>query len=192
MIALLEGSVAHKEEGRLILQVGAVGVWVFVPRQLAEQAKIGQTLALHTHLVVREDSLSLYGFATAEERDLFVLLLGVNGVGPRLALSVISTLSPSALRRAVFQEQPEIIGRVPGVGKRTAQKILLHLQGRIAPQEDLAAVADLAEVDTEVLDALVALGYSVVEAQSAIQSIPKDAPQDVEERLRLALQHFSK
>ncbi len=192
MIALLEGSVAHKEEGRLILQVGAVGVWVFVPRQLAEQAKIGQTLALHTYLVVREDSLSLYGFATAEERDLFVLLLGVNGVGPRLALSVISTLSPSALRRAVFQEQPEIIGRVPGVGKRTAQKILLHLQGRIAPQEDLAAVADLAEVDTEVLDALVALGYSVVEAQSAIQSIPKDAPQDVEERLRLALQHFSK
>ncbi len=192
MIALLEGSVAHKEEGRLILQVGAVGVWVFVPRQLAEQAKIGQTLALHTHLVVREDTLSLYGFATAEERDLFVLLLGVNGVGPRLALSVISTLSPSALRRAVFQEQPEIIGRVPGVGKRTAQKILLHLQGRIAPQEDLAAVADLAEVDTEVLDALVALGYSVVEAQSAIQSIPKDAPQDVEERLRLALQHFSK
>ena len=192
MIALLEGSVAHKEEGRLILQVGAVGVWVFVPRQLAEQAKIGQTLALHTHLVVREDSLSLYGFATAEERDLFVLLLGVNGVGPRLALSVISTLSPSALRRAVFQEQPEIIGRVPGVGKRTAQKILLHLQGRIAPQEDLAAVADLAEVDTEVLDALVALGYSVVEAQSAIQSIPKDAPQDVEERLRLALQYFSK
>ncbi len=192
MIALLEGSVAHKEEGRLILQVGAVGVWVFVPRQLAEQAKIGQALALYTHLVVREDSLSLYGFATAEERDLFVLLLGVNGVGPRLALSVISTLSPSALRRAVFQEQPEIIGRVPGVGKRTAQKILLHLQGRIAPQEDLAAVADLAEVDTEVLDALVALGYSVVEAQSAIQSIPKDAPQDVEERLRLALQHFSK
>ncbi len=183
---------AHKEEGRLILQVGAVGVWVFVPRQLAEQAKIGQVLALHTHLVVREDSLSLYGFATAEERDLFVLLLGVNGVGPRLALSVISTLSPSALRRAVFQEQPEIIGRVPGVGKRTAQKILLHLQGRIAPQEDLAAVADLAEVDTEVLDALVALGYSVVEAQSAIQSIPKDAPQNVEERLRLALQYFSK
>jgi len=193
MIALLEGSVAHKEEGRLILQVGAVGVWVFVPRQLAEQAKIGQALALHTHLVVREDSLSLYGFATAEERDLFVLLLGVNGVGPRLALSVISTLSPSALRRAVFQEQPEIIGRVPGVGKRTAQKILLHLQGRITPQEDLVdAVADLAEVDTEVLDALVALGYSVVEAQSALQSIPKDAPQDVEERLRLALQYFSK
>jgi len=184
--------VAHKEEGLLILLVGAVGVWVFVPRQLAEQAKIGQALALHTHLVVREDSLSLYGFATAEERDLFVLLLGVNGVGPRLALSVISTLSPSALRRAVFQEQPEIIGRVPGVGKRTAQKILLHLQGRITPQEDLAAVADLAEVDAEVLDALIALGYSVIEAQNAIQSIPKDAPQDVEERLRLALQYFSK
>ena len=192
MIATLEGIVAGRQDDRLTLQMGAVGVWVFVPRPLAERAVQGQPLRLHTHLVVREDALALYGFETPEARDLFTLLLGVNGVGPRLALVILSSLSVAAIRRAVQQEQAEIFQRVPGVGKKTAQKIVLHLHGRLKPEDALAAVADMTDVDSEVLEALTALGYSVVEAQTAIQSLPHDAPQDVETRLRLALQHFSR
>jgi len=171
---------------------GPVGLWVSVPRPQWEQATVGEIWAGHTHLVVREDALTLYGFATAEERDLFVTLLSVSGVGPRLALSILSALTPAAIRRAVFQEQPEVLHRVPGVGRKTAQKILLHLQDTLQPEETLGEVAALAEVDAAVLDALVALGYSVVEAQAALQSLPKDAPPDVEERLRLALRYFSR
>ena len=192
MIASLEGLVVHRAENRLTVQVGPVGLWVWVPRALAEQASTGKSVALHTYLVVREDALTLYGFDTAEARDLFVLLLGVNGVGPRLALAVLSALSPAALRRAVFQEQPDIFQRVPGVGKKTAQKIVLHLQDRLTPEETLTSVAAMPDTDTEVLEALTALGYSVVEAQAAIQSLPSDAPHDVETRLRLALQYFSR
>ena len=192
MIAFLEGTLASRHEDRLTVQLGAVGLWVFVPRPLADRLTVGQAVALHTHLVVREDALTLYGFDTAEARDLFVLLLGVNGVGPRLALSILSALTPATLRRAVFQEQADVFQRVPGVGKKTAQKIVLHLQDRLRPEDTLTAVAAMPDADSEVLEALIALGYSVVEAQTAIQALPSDAPPDVETRLRLALQSLSR
>ncbi len=192
MIAFLEGTLASRHEDRLTVQMGAVGLWVFVPRPLADRLTVGQPVALHTHLVVREDALTLYGFETAEARDLFILLLGVNGVGPRLALAILSALTPAALRRAVFQEQADVFQRVPGVGKKTAQKIVLHLQDRLRPEDTLTAVAAMPDVDSEVLEALIALGYSVVEAQTAIQALPSNAPSDVETRLRLALQSLSR
>jgi len=117
-------------------------------------------------------------------------LLGASGVGPRTALSIISVLSVETIRRAVLSEQPEVLARVPGVGKKTAMKILLHLQGKVGGGGALEG-APLSDVDGEVMDALTTLGYSVVEAQTAIQSIPKATPSDVEERLRAALQYFS-
>src|SRR5262249_33274983 len=143
------------------------------------------------HLVVREDALNLYGFETQADRELFDMLLGVDGVGPRLGLAVLSTLSIDAVQRAVFAEEADILSRVPGVGKKTAQKIILYLHDRLKPADALAKVAALSDKDGEVLAALTALGYSVIEAQTAIQSIPKDAPDDVEERLRLSLQYFT-
>jgi len=103
---------------------------------------------------------------------------------------MLSVLSVDAIRRAVLSEQSEVFARVPGVGKKTAQKILLHLQGKISG-EGLADVAGMGDADAEVLEALTSLGYSVVEAQAALQSIPRDAVKDVEERLRLALQYFN-
>jgi len=115
----------------------------------------------------------------------------VDGVGPRVALSVLSNTTLEAIQRAVFNEDPNLLGRVPGVGKKTAQKIVLYLHDRLKPTDMLEKVASMSDADSEVLAALTALGYSVVEAQSAIQSIPKDAPDDVEERLRQALQQFS-
>jgi Holliday junction DNA helicase RuvA len=147
--------------------------------------------AFHTYLVVREDNLALYGFETAEERDLFVHLIGVAGVGPKTALASLSTLTPEAVRRAIAGDQPDVFARVPGIGKKTAQKIILDLQGKVAPLEPLEAISRLDEVDTEVIEALTALGYSIVEAQAAVQSLGKNEGENAEERLRKALQYFS-
>lgn len=191
MIASLSGRVLEAEADYLVIGVGGVGLQVFVPAQLCSRLHPGDNAFLHTHLVVREDSLTLYGFETREERGYFTLLLQVNGVGPRLSLGVLSVLSPDAIRRAVFHEQADVFSRVPGVGKKTAQKILLQLQDRIPAEAGLEPVAAMSETDSEVLAALTTLGYSVVEAQSALQSIPRDTPDEVEERLRLALQYFT-
>ncbi len=191
MIASLRGKVTQIETDHLVLELGGVGLSVAVPAPLLDQSEIGRQVFLYTSLVVREDSLSLYGFETGETRELFHLLMGVSGVGPRLALAILSTLSPDAIRRAVFHEQPEIFSRVPGVGKKTAQKIHFHLQDRMPSVEGLDPVGRMTDVDTEVLEALTTLGYSVVEAQAALQAIPRDTPQEVETRLRLALQYFS-
>lgn len=190
MIATLRGEIIQIEDNAVIVEIGGLGLRIFIPASLHGRMKIGEVAFFYTYLVVRQDALTLYGFETQAERDLFVLLLGVDGVGPRMALSVLSTLSLDAVQRAVFSEQADLLNRVPGVGKKTAQKIILYLHDRLKPLEGLEKVAALSDVDSEVLAALTALGYSVVEAQTAIQSIPKDAPQEVEERLRLALGYF--
>ena len=191
MIATLRGEIVQVEDHSLVVGVGGVGLRVFIPAPLREQARAGEGISLFTHLVVREDALTLYGFESAAERELFLLLLGVDGVGPKVSLAVLSTLSLQAVQQAVLSEQSDVLGRVPGVGKKTAQKIVLHLHDRLKPSDSLAGLAALSDKDGEVLAALTALGYSVVEAQTAIQAIPKDAPDEVEARLRLALQHFT-
>ena len=190
MIATLRGEIAQVEENALILEVGGVGLRVFVPNPLRTRTKAGESLMLYTHLVVREDALTLYGFESQAERELFNTLLGVDGVGPKAALSVLSTLTLDAVQRAVFADETEILNRVPGIGKKTAQKMAIHLKDKLKPTDALSAVAAMTDRDGEVLAALTALGYSVVEAQAAIQALPKDAPEDTEERLRMALQYF--
>jgi len=191
MIATLRGEVSQIEDNALIVEVGGVGLRVFVPAHLRGQVKAGEVILLYTHLIVRQDALTLYGFESQPDRELFNMLLGVDGVGPKVALSVLSTLTLDAVQRAVFTEEPELLSRVPGVGKKTSQKIVLYLHDRLKPADALAKISTLSDKDSEVLAALTALGYSVVEAQTAIQSLPKDAPDDVEERLRLALQNFT-
>ncbi|GAB4501247.1 MAG: Holliday junction branch migration protein RuvA [Anaerolineales bacterium] len=190
MIATLRGEITQIEENALVLEVGGVGLRVFTPKPLLTQFAPGEIILLHTHLVVRENDLALYGFESASERHLFTTLLGADGVGPKMALSVLSTLNQEALQRAVFSEEPDLLSRVPGVGKKTAQKLLLYLKDRLKPVSGLERIAALSDADGEVLAALTALGYSVIEAQTALQSLPKDAPQEVETRLRLALGYF--
>jgi holliday junction DNA helicase RuvA len=191
MIATLRGEVSQIEENAIIVEVGGVGLRVFVPAPLRGRLKAGEVILLYTHLIVREDALTLYGFESQSDRELFNMLLGVDGVGPKVALSVLSTLTVDAVQRAVFTEEPDILSRVPGVGKKTSQKIVLYLHDKLKPTDALAKIAALSDKDGEVLAALTALGYSVIEAQTAIQSLPKDAPDDVEERLRMALQNFT-
>jgi len=191
MISILQGSVILIETDGIIVDVNGIGFHVMVPALLKDKVKPGEAVYLHTRLIVREDAWLLCGFETKEGRDVFDLLLSVNGIGPRLALSILSTLTPDAIRRAVFNEQSDVFSRVPGIGKKTAQKIVLHLQDRLPPGEGLASLSMISDVDTEVLAALTSLGYSLVEAQAALQYIPRDTPQDTEIRLRIALQYFS-
>jgi Holliday junction DNA helicase RuvA len=190
MIATLRGEISQIEDNALVMEVGGVGLRVFVPAPVRGRVKVGETVFLFTHLVVREDALTLYGFESQADRELFNMLLGVDKVGPKVALSVLSTLTLDAVQHAVFADEADILSRVPGIGKKTAQKIALHLRDKLKPMDALARVAAMSDVDSEVLAALTSLGYSVVEAQAAIQSLPKDAPQDTGERLRLALGYF--
>ena len=192
MIASLSGRVTHLDENSLTLEISGVGFKVSVPKPLLQEAHIGQILSLHTYLVVRENELSLYGFPSLESRNLFVLLLGVDRVGPRLALALLSNLTPAALRAAVVNGHSAVISKVPGVGSKTAQKILLHLADRVLPAEGDELALQRQTSDGDLLEALTGLGYSVVEAQASLQSIPKDAPVELEERLKLALKYLSK
>lgn len=193
MIASLSGVLQHIGPNRLIVQVGGVGLEVFVPASvIARVGQVGQRVDLLTHLVVREDVLALYGFLTEEEKYTFEMLLTVPGVGPRLALAILNSLSPEQLASAVHREVAELIARVPGVGKKTSQKIVLELKGRLVPAHLPGELAAISARDTEVMEALTAMGFSIVEAQAAIQSIPRDAPDELEERIRLALNYFAR
>ncbi len=191
MISSLSGRVTSIDDNHLVLEIGGVGLHVNVPAGLLAEAKLGQSMSLQTYLVVRETELSLYGFPSAEARQLFVLLLGVNGVGPRVALAILSTLSVDSVRSAVSAGQVEILNQVPGVGKKTAQKIVLHLADRIVPLDSVTGLGSINSGDADLLEALTGLGYSVVEAQAAMQSIPADASDELEDRLKLALAYFA-
>lgn len=191
MIATITGEISHVFEDQAIIDVSGVGFQINLTKETCQACHPGQKKAFYTYLVVREDNLSLYGFETMEERNLFIHLISVAGVGPRIGLATLSTLSPESIRRAVTGDQPEIFSRVPGIGNKTAQKMILELKGKIQPLEPLEAASKMDDTDTEVMEALTTLGYSIVEAQAALQSIGKNAGDDSETRLRKALQYFS-
>ena len=192
MIASITGKVQSKHADSLIIDVQGVGFDVTVTKSVLSDVEPGDLVFLHTYLVVREDMLALYGFRTVEEKQFFLLLLGVEGIGPRLAMAVLSTLSLDNIRTAVVSEQPEFFSRVPGIGKKKNQKIVIHLQGRISAEAGFDLRRSTSTAEHQVLEALVSLGYSIVEAQTAIQALPKDVPDTVEDKLRVALQYFNR
>ncbi|MBN1439646.1 MAG: Holliday junction branch migration protein RuvA [Anaerolineales bacterium] len=191
MIASIRGGVQQTGDSWIIIDLGGLGVRVSVPAPLAARARAGQDLALFTHLLVREDALALFGFDTPDQLSFFELLLGISGIGPKVALSLLSHFSTDTLRQAVARGAPERLSGIPGVGKKTAEKIIFHLKDRLAGEAG-AAAPGWSETDTEVVAALTSLGYSIVEAQAALQRIPADAPADAETRLRLALQSLDR
>jgi Holliday junction DNA helicase RuvA len=186
VIASVQGILQSMAENEIVVEVGGVGLRVHVPTSvMGQELKIGRSVFLHTYLVVREDALALYGFSDVEEREIFGMLLGVSGVGPRLALAVISNLSLELLQSAIAGDQPDVLVQVPGIGRKTAEKIIIELKDRL--DVPLVLAEPPSAIDSDVLGALTALGYSLVEAQTAVQSVPSDAPDDLEERLRIAL-----
>lgn len=191
MIASIRGNVQQTGDSWVVIDLGGMGIKVSVPVPLAARARPGQTLALFTHLLVREDVLALFGFETPDQLAFFEMLLGITGIGPKVALSLLSHYSTDALRQAVARGAPERIAGIPGVGKKTAEKIVFHFKDKLAVEAG-AGAPGWSESDTEVIAALTALGYSIVEAQTALQRVPADAPPDAETRLRLALQAMGK
>jgi Holliday junction DNA helicase RuvA len=158
---------------------------------LAQLDDVGQPVELFTHLNVRENELALYGFLTEEELALFRLLLSISGIGPKVALALLGTVSPDALRQAVVQEEPGLLSRVPGIGPKTARAIIFHLKDKLIPT-GAAAAPLLGDTDVEVIAALTGLGFSLVEAQAALQSLPRGEDLPVEERVRQALAYFAR
>jgi Holliday junction DNA helicase RuvA len=148
---------------------------------------IGEEVGIHTHLHLREDNATLYGFATAEELGLFQTLIMVSGVGPKLALAMLSTMSAEKLAMAITSGSIDLLTMIPGVGKKTAERLILELKGKIAW---LGAPAELAPEDTDVLTALTSLGYSIREATHAVATLPQDKKLSLEEKIKLALQYF--
>jgi len=193
MIARLHGTVESISKDAVVVCVGGVGFRVHPSAAARTRLDgIGKPVELFTHLHVRENELALYGFASEEELTLFELLLGVSGVGPKVALAVLASGPPDMLRAAIANEQTEVLTRVPGVGTRTAKAIILHLKDKVGAGLAPAAVTCLTDADAELIAALTGLGYSVVEAQAALASLPRDPTLAFEERLRQALAYFAR
>ena len=188
MIASLAGQIQLIEEAALVVAVGGVGVRVFVPKTAMENIGVGQAISLHTHLIVREQELSLYGFKTLDDLRLFTTMLSVRGIGAKVGLAILSTLSPELIQTAVMQEEAVILQRVPGIGKKTAERIIFQLRDKIDFTE-LSSAPLVSDVDADVIDVLTTLGFSIVEAQTAVQKLPRNITA-VDERVGLALQHL--
>jgi Holliday junction DNA helicase RuvA len=196
VIGSLRGTVLERLPGspsEVLLEVGGVGYRVAVTPAVLATAELGAGLFLHVHTHVREDALVLYGFATRDERMCFDALLGAHGVGPALALGILSALSPAALHRALLADDVDALTAVPGVGKKTAARLLVELKAKLDLDIafDLAPVGDGAVPSTrsEVRAALAGLGYGVEEVRDAMRDLPDDGP--VEELLTSALRQLA-
>ena len=179
MIARLRGKPVARTPDGLVLDVNGVGYLVHATPIAA--AKSGDEITVETYLHVREDALQLYGFADAGERELFVQLLGVNGIGPKVALAIVSGSRPEELRRAIVREDTARFQAIPGIGKKTAERIVLELRERIVVE----SAGALSTMDLTARDALVELGYSLIDAERALAEVDGDL--SVEEQVRQAL-----
>ncbi len=203
MIASLRGTVLALKLDFAVIDVGGVGMAVSAPPNTLATLRIGEEASIATHLVVREDSLTLYGFATEDERDTFVILQTVSGVGPRLALAMVAVLNPDELRRAVSQEDLTTLTKVPGIGKKSAQRIVLELGEKLGPPLGEEPIVDgvpsagAPALPNEVVEALIGLGWNAKAAEKAVGAVmedlersARDSSVDVGAILRAALQEL--
>ena len=190
MIGRLTGVIAEKAPPQVLIDVNGVGYEVDVPMStFYNLPNLGERATLLTHFIVREDAQILFGFGTAQERETFRQLIRISGVGPRTALSILSGLSVAELGQAVSLQEAGRLTRIPGIGKKTAERLLLELKGKLGA--DLALPASVAsEAQADVLQALVALGYSDKEAAAALKTLPADV--GVSEGIKLALKALAR
>ncbi len=187
-IARLRGVVAERGPDWLIVDVNGVGYLVHGPVTTVAGTKVGAEIALHTHLSVREDGMTLYGFASADERGLFQTLIAVSGVGPKVALALLSIMAVDELSYAIASGNAAALSRAPGVGQKLASRIALELRDKLTAEPPVALPGD----SSDVVAALMGLGYSQSEAVEAVakSELPADAP--VEDKVRLALSYFGR
>jgi Holliday junction DNA helicase RuvA len=184
VIARLRGRFAGEAGDGIVLDVNGVGYLLLATGSARRRAREADEVTLETYTHVREDALQLFGFASAEERELFEALLSVSGVGPKVALAIVSGSTPADLRRAIVREDTARFQAIPGIGKKTAERVVLELREKIGAEAVVAPAASGADA-LVARDALVELGYSVVEAERALADVDPELP--AEERVRLAL-----
>lgn len=199
MYAFIEGKVCEKNAGELILLAGGVGYQINCSMNtLAAAPALGETMRCYTYLSVREDAMELFGFASREEKRMFLSLTGVSGVGPKMALALLGSMPLKELNLAILLGDVTALSRAPGIGKKTAQRIALELKDKVG-QEDVSAVSIggaapvqsmAADCVTEALEALQALGYTPAEARNAVQSV-RDQSDKTDELIKLALRSMA-
>lgn len=191
MIAGVRGRIDARQPDALLIDVGGVIYRVFTSLATLDDAgDEGETVRLHTHLFVREDQLTLYGFSSPEELRLFETLISVTGVGPKMACAILGRFRPDALAAAIDSENVAMLATVPGVGRKTASRLILELRGKIVPG-DAPAAAPPSPADAEVQEALRSLGYTAAEAHAAVARLPRDAAMTVEDRVVAALRELA-
>jgi len=189
LIAQLEGTILYMKSAYVVIGVSGVGYKVFSTEWTLGQIAGKPKVALFTHTYVREDTLALYGFLTLAELEMFELLISVSGIGPKAALGILTIADPDTIRAAVSTEDSTILTRVSGVGKKTAQRVILELKNKVA---DLPLGTESGVLaDSEALEALTSLGYSVSVAREALKSVPKETT-DTSERVKIALKNLGK
>jgi Holliday junction DNA helicase RuvA len=193
MIGSLRGEVIDKEEGAVLIEVAGVGYQVSAPTTVLDGLEIGTYARLFTHMVVREQDLTLFGFVDREELELFRTLLKVQGIGPKVALAILSHVPVETLRQAVASGEAGLLARVPGIGPKKAKQIVFQLKDKIGLEDIFVSAVPISDTDGEVIGALTGLGYSIIEAQAALQQLPKEArTETVEEKIRIALSSLAR
>ncbi len=191
MIASLKGKLEALGNDWAVVDVGGIGFQVFMPTPTISQlGAIGGEVQLYTHLHLREDNVALYGFASSGELELFKILINVSGLGPRMALAMLSAMDTEQLVITIASGNTELLTSIPGIGKKMASRLLLELKDKIGAGLVSAPMVELAQENADVLAALVALGYSTSEASRALVSLPGDQKLNLEEKVRLALSYF--
>jgi Holliday junction DNA helicase RuvA len=189
MIAKLKGTIDLMRDNYAVVDVAGVGYKVFLTLHTFGKIAGNLNVELHIHTYVREDILALYGFLEMDELEMFELLIGISGIGPKAALGILSIADPKTVRTAVLNEDSTILTRVSGVGKKTAERVILELRNKI---EDMpVSEKEKAVSDTDALEALVAMGYSISQAREALKLVPKEI-EDVGERVKSALRGLGK
>jgi holliday junction DNA helicase RuvA len=192
MIAALTGRLESRGPDNVIVNVGGVSFRVFVPAPAAAACgDIGQTVVFYTHLYVREDALNLYGFLRPAERDFFERLLGVSGVGPKVALSLLSKLALPDLEAAIARGDVDALTRIPGIGKKTSARLVLELKGKLDLSQVSGGQPATGGANADVLAALTNLGYPPAAAQEAIANLPADSTTATADKIRLALRYLA-
>ena len=192
MIASLQGKLESLGSNGAIINVGGIGFQVYMPTStLSTLGAIGKEVRLHTYLHLREDNVALYGFASTEELGLFQNLLSVSGIGPKLALAMLSAMNIERLIMAIVTGSADLLTEIPGIGKKTANRLILELKDKLGAGWITTPGVQLAEENTEVLAALTSLGYSIAEATRAVASLPADSKLSLEDKVKLALAYFT-
>ncbi len=189
MIARIKGKIAFFRDNYVVVDVAGVGYKIFVTDFAMGKIAGLEEIELYTHTYVREDTLALYGFLAFDELEMFELLISISGIGPKAAIGILSIAEPKTVRTAVISGDSSILTRVSGVGKKTAERVILELKNRIEelPGED----QKLARADSEAIEALISLGYSTTQAREALKAVPENV-KDVSERVREALKRLGK